>query len=187
MTIYQVDTDGAYLSVRDPNGTLHADIVKNRHLYDLSKLSPEHDIFKEFAHIKDLRTLNSGVCGKVKLESSSLLSICSLRPKQFSILYFEDGAYEVFTDMRLKGACLASRKRQVTHEVYVRTIFNDTYKFFVINHSIRSFNHDLYTVETKRLCFHGLDVYRIYPNPNDVNESYPFGYFDIPKEWTRSE
>ena len=186
VTLYQVDTDGAYISVRDPHKTFHADIVKNRNKFDLSKLSPDHKIFQEFSHIKDLRTLNSGVCGLWKCETTSILSICSVRPKQFSILYFEDGSYEVFTDMRLKGATLASRKRQVTHEIYVKTVFDDTYTFHVVNHSIRSYNHTLYTVQTNKLMFHGLDSYRHYPDPKDINLSYPFGFYAIPSKYTHT-
>ena len=155
--------------------------------WEYSKLETDHDIFKEYAHLKDLRTHNAGICGKWKLESTRILSICSVRPKQYSILYFVDGTYKVFTDMRLKGATLASRKRQVTHEIYVNTVFNDTYTFHVINHTIRSYNHDLYTVVTNRLAFHGCDLYRIYPNPKDVNESYPFGFYAIPKHYLQAE
>ena len=186
VTLYQVDTDGAYFSVHDPHHTLHADIVRARQLYDLSNLDADHDIFKEYAHIKDLRTLNAGCCGKWKIESSRILSICCVRPKQFSVLYFEDDTFKVLNDMRLKGATLASRKRQVTHETYLKTVFDDTFTFHVINHTIRSYNHTIYTVVTKRMAFHGLDCYRIYPNPDDINENYPFGFCDLPKKYLES-
>ncbi|CAG7716934.1 unnamed protein product [Allacma fusca] len=166
------DTDCSVCIVKDPENTLWEDMVRTRDHFDFSRITPDHQIFQQFPNIPNLRMENAGKAGLWKVESLDITEAVTLKGKQYSLLYF-DGE----EDRKCKGLPKAQLKT-FPHERYKSVILNKEQVSFKIN-AIRSFKHKVYNISVDRVCFNCLDIYRVYPDKNNINKSYPLGHYRL--------
>ena len=153
-----------------------------------SKIPSYHEIFK-YLGISDVETfknINKGRLGLWKIENLSILSCICLKPKVYSIKNFiseyekhlrntseEHRKKILLEEHRCKGVPYACMKN-VTHSTYNDALQDDHVKH-VSSKSIRSYQHKLFTIESSKVGFHGLDMKRKFIG----NKSEPFGYNPI--------
>ena len=166
------DTDSVITTIEDPENTFYKDLVKNEHLLDFSKLPPSHPIFQQFSNIPNLRTKNAGKSGIWKIESVDIDELLVLRPKQYSLLYF-DNTYTI----KSRGVPKATLK-SVNHEFLKDVILNNKSESKRSDY-IRSYDHRVYQINVDRVSFHTLDVNRVWPDPDNINYSVPYGHYSL--------
>jgi len=165
-----LDTDSAVTKIRDPDNTFYSDLVKNKQYFDFSKIPEDHEIFKLYSHIPDLRTFNSGISGIWKIESLDILEVISLRCKNYSIKYFNS---------KEEQKCTGIPKHSLVnckHDFY-RSVLQNNLLGRVEVRLIRSVNHKLCIILVNKIGFHTIDVKRVYPFPNNPINSLPLGHY----------
>lgn len=177
--------DSVIISVSDPKNTFYEDLLKHAEYFDFSKIPDYHEIFKNIANVKEFKNRNKGKLGLWKLEYINIDSIIILKAKIYSIRNFVT-QYEKYLiendkkakklivplENKAKGVPFACMKA-ITHDDYMNST-SDNIKH-VTSKSIRSFGHKLYTIESTKVGFHGLDLKRKFVG----NYSTPFGYNPI--------
>jgi len=175
-------SDSVIISVTDPKNTFYEDLLRHADYFDFSKIPDYHEIFKNIDNVKAFKNINKGKLGLWKLEYINIDSIIILKAKIYSIRNFVT-QYEkhlmesdkkarksiVALENKAKGVPYACMKG-ITHDDYMHST-SDNIKH-VKSKSIRSFGHKLYTIETTKVGFHGLDLKRKFVG----NYSTPFGY-----------
>lgn len=181
-------TDSAIVVVRDPENSFYKDLYKNAEFYDFSKIASYHEFFEKMniTDIEGFKKINKGKLGLWKIENLAMLCLIALKSKQYSILNFIS-AYEhelrrqhkkyrksiLIEEMRAKGVPYPCMKN-ISHANYEDALKDDHVKQ-VSCKAIRSYKHKLYTIESTKVGFHGLDLKRKFIG----NTSVPFGYNPI--------
>jgi hypothetical protein len=170
ITCAYLDTDSGVTLVRDPDNTFFADLVNHKEYFDFSDIPENHDIFKQFSHIKDLRTFNRKKSGLWKIVSIDIAEGIFLKSKQYSLKYFDSTE-----EQKCKGVPQSALKN-CKHKLYKEILKNNLLHRVNVT-LIRSLNHRLYKIRVNKIGFHTVDIKRIYPNPADMNISLPFGHY----------
>lgn len=143
-TLLFTDTDSLCYNIQTQD--IYQDMLPDRHLYDTSEYPTDHPLFS---------LLNKKVLGKMKDETHGIpiQEFVGLRPKMYSLLYFEEGR-EV-EKKTAKGITKHVTKRHVRHAHYRDCLF---LKRRTINNmkQLRSIRHQLYTVNINTI---GLSPY----------------------------
>ena len=147
---------------------IHTDFVKiiqDKLLlqFDFSSLPQNHPLYN---------TNNYKVLGKMKDEAagSRIIEFIALKPKMYSILYEDNRETK-----KIKGV-KKSVTSQVTHNEFRKALFNTEQKHTSFN-SIRSFNHEVFTVQNSKLTLSPFDDKR-WLFPNGIR-SMAYGHKDI--------
>ncbi|CAG7725795.1 unnamed protein product [Allacma fusca] len=147
-------------------------MVRTRDHFNFSRIPPNHEIFRQYSDITNLRMENAGKAGLWKVESLDIQDAVTLKGKQYSLLYFNGEE-----DRKCNGLPKAQLKT-FPYERYKAVILNKEHVKFTIN-SIRSFKHKVYSISVDRVCFNCLKIYRVYPDKNNINKSYPLGHYRL--------
>ena len=162
-----VDTDGFQAEVTDLSNTFFEKIIQGKEMFDFSRLPADHVLFKKYEkRYPDLRTANKDQCGKLRLESTNISEIICVRPKMYSIKYFDN------TELKKCSGTPASNLRQWKHEQYKLTLNQDRPQNINTN-SVQCINHQLFTTNVNKLAFDNLDFSRVTVS---FNKTLPYGY-----------
>ena len=151
--VYDIETDDLY-----------QDNFNDRDKYfDLSEV--------KITKFKDEK--NAKALGFFKDETNMIpiTQFCALAPKSYSFIT-DKPIKEKINKKVCKGVSRAVLEKEITHDDYEKTL--KTGKMIEkINTSIRSFKHQVYTVQTMKTCLSAFDskMYR-----DTYNEGTPFGY-----------
>ena len=131
--------------------------IEHDDIYDWTK---QHDASFDLSEStrEDLRdSKNKKVLGKMKdeMNSSLMKEFIALNPKVYSVthekLNEETQKLEIENKKTLKGVSKVVVKKEITHEAYVEVLEKDEkLKCYVT--SIRSFNHQIYTVKSEKIA-----------------------------------
>ena len=162
------DTDSYQVWLRDPDKNVLLKHVQNESWFDFSKINNQA-FFDMYPEIPDLKTRNSGKLGLLKIETLSVRKAIFLKPKCYILL---EGDQE--EQKRAKGV-FGPEMRDIHYDTYEAVAFHD--KIIYVNaRLIRSFNHNLFNINVKKLGFHSLSLSRAFV---EKNKSYPFGHWRL--------
>ena len=138
-TLLFTDTDS--LCYNRQTEDIYRDMQEEADLFDTSEYPPEHFLFS---------TRNKKVLGKFKDEvhGTPVQEFVGLRPKMYSLLYNENG--KTVEKKVAKGIAKNVTKREIRHEHYKECLFNRKQQTASMQ-QIRSFKHNLYTVNLNKI------------------------------------
>ena len=164
------DTDSlAYVVDKNP----YKEMAKMKDEFDFSEYPPTHELFDR---------KNMKVLGKFKDEthSHSIAKFVGLRPKLYAIKTYEtnkkSGKLEIVDKMKGKGITATARNKHLTFEKYEKCVKNRASVEVEMN-TIRSINHQLYSLNVKKIGLSAADDKR-WICEDGVN-TLAHGHYDI--------
>ena len=139
------DTDSlAYVIKTDD---IYKDMLEHKEKYDFSGYARDHRCYS---------LENKKVIGKFKdeLNGVPLKEFVGLKAKMYSLKYREGG--EVVESKRAKGVKKCVIKKRVSHEDYKQCLFENQ-TFYRAAHSIRSYNHSIFTIYQNKKALSSFD------------------------------
>ena len=156
------DTDSFCYRITTPD--VYRDMEKKRsELFDFSSYPRDHFLYDQ---------TNCKVLGKFKDEADGvpIEAFCGLRSKMYSLKYGDR------CKKTAKGVAKHVVRKHVTHQDYVDALFGETTQMATFK-TIRSFNHNLKTVELTKASLNPFDSKR-YVLPDRVS-TLAYGHRDI--------
>lgn len=130
-----MDTDSYFLQVKDPNP--HRHLEQNLHLFDRSNFPKNHRLYDDSRRRKP-GLLKNNYGGEI------LMECCALKPKMYAVKLSENGQ-----EAKAKGVSRTIIK-SLTIDHYINSLFMSK-KTYNTSRSIRSYTHDLYTIEQMKI------------------------------------
>ncbi|CAL8144489.1 unnamed protein product [Orchesella dallaii] len=169
------DTDSIIAKVECDN--IYKHMLKFKDFFDMSDYDLSHPIWKDYNNMDHKKEVNFM---KDELANKVMTRFCALKSKMYSYEYVEvDGEGKVTGqggDKKAKGIGRAAVKHQVRFEHYVKCLESPVQTYTTCK-SIRSFNHQLYTLNTRKKCLNQFDNKR-FLLCNNI--SLALGHKDIP-------
>ena len=133
-------------------------------LYDFSDYAPDHPLYSE---------ANKKVIGKMKDEAGGKVvkEFVGLRSKMYSFILHEGGG-----TIKAKGISRSVVKKTFHHEDFVQ-VLNTRIPTQAVQHSIRSYQHQLFTVQLRKMALSAYDDKRWLKE--DGISSLAYGHKDI--------
>ena len=119
----------------------------------------------------ELVNYQKGEPGKIKLESLSVSSVASPRPKCSSTAYYDKHGKET-SETKCAGVKKTALQRY-THQQYIDSVPNGG-QYSITQHGIQIRNQKVFLIASKKNVFNSLNVYRVFPT-SDANLSFPIG------------
>ncbi|KAF4530493.1 hypothetical protein B566_EDAN018469 [Ephemera danica] len=169
VTLLYMDTDSYIIEVKTHD--VYDDMIQHREYYDTSNYDPGHKCFS---------VVNHKVLGKMKDETHGqpISHFVGLRAKMYS---FKVGTKEV---KRAKGVKRVALKKKITFKDYTKCLRK--HKALLTQfRCIRSMQHQLYTVEQRKVALSSFDDKR-YILPDGIC-TLAHGHKDIPEPMDTSE
>ncbi len=156
-------------------------MLANADEFDWSGYSPSHPVFNGMSadEIDELRKRNKKVLLKMKdeLDGYRMSEFVGVRAKCYSFLVDErdrDGYFKSKRcTMKNKGINAAALKSQVVHDDYRKCVMESQRKF-ISARSIRSYNHQIYSIRQVKLALINFDDKRWMCE--DGTETLPHGH-----------
>ncbi|CAL8104538.1 unnamed protein product [Orchesella dallaii] len=169
------DTDSVVCKVECDN--IYDHMLRFKDFFDMSDYDLSHPIWEKYNNMDHKKEVNFM---KDELTNKVMTRFCALKSKMYSYEYVEvDGEGKVNGhggDKKAKGIGRAAVKHQVRFEHYVDCLENPVQTYTNCK-SIRSFNHQLYTLNTRKKCLNQFDNKR-FMLCNNI--SLALGHKDIP-------
>ena len=160
------DTDSLCYHVTCPDiyQDIKTDMLEH---YDMSDFPKDHKCYSE---------VNKKRLGSFKDETAGvpIVEFVGLRSKMYSIL-LADGS----SKHTAKGIQHHFAKQNLKHELYKKCL-EDQIKTFAEYKSIRSFSHELYTIQEKKIALCSFDDKRYLLK--DSHNTLAYGHYKIPKK-----
>ena len=131
------------------------------------------DFPKDHKCYSDLNKKKLG-CFKDETAGTPIVEFVGLRAKMYSIL-LEDGT----SKNTAKGIQQRFSKTNLKHELYRRCLMNQIVTHAEYN-SIRSFNHQLFTLHERKVALSGYNEKRYFLK--DSHDTLAYGHYRIPKK-----
>ena len=166
ITMLYTDTDSFILEIKTDD--LYDDILKNKDLYDLSEMT--HSYFID-GNNKQIYNENKKVFGKFKDETKGIIinKFIALKSKMYCY------TTEHKTELRAKGIKKLYAKENLNFNEYYKILFGDSYRKDTLK-SIRSFEHEIHTIQQSKISLSTFDDKRYYL---DAVNSLPYGHYSI--------
>ena len=163
------DTDSLCYEIETDD--LFQDMKNDSHLYDLSEFPKD---FKTKNGDIMFDETNKKVLEKMKLETGHKIPVemVGLRSKLYSILDDDDDEKKT-----CKGIKKCVKNTIIKHKNYKDTLLNEENKN-ISQRTIRSYNHDVYSIETTKIALSAVNDKRYMVNNLD---SYAYGHYLIEK------
>ncbi len=131
--------------------------------FDFSEYPKNHFLYDE---------TNKKVIGKFKCETkgSAITEFVGLKSKMYSF------TSEMKSAKKAKGVKTNVIKNDITHEDYKNCLFNDTDVKLNKMNTIRSYNHELYSIKMNKISLSSYDDKRYY---HDNINSISYGHYSI--------
>ncbi len=131
--MYEIETEDVY-----------KDMAEDSKIYDTSDYPKDHHLYS---------VVNKKVIGKFKDESNGNIidEFVGLRSKMYSYRMFKDPEEK---HQRLKGVSKDVVENEITHKRYKECLLTSCFEHKVDIYSLRSYNHNIYTIKQKKtgLC-----------------------------------
>ena len=151
-----VFTDTDSLCYRIRTADIYADMLADWPMFDWSGYPPTHPVFSSMTPdaVEELRSCNKKVIGKMKDECDGrrIESIACIRAKCYSIKMAGDDD----ASMKCKGIGKSAVSSQLSHTSYTKCILECQRKF-VETHTLRSYEHTIYTLRQSKLALVNFD------------------------------
>ena len=152
------DTDSLCYEIN--TNDVYDDMKTNKNLYDLSNYSKNHKLFDN---------TNKKVIGKMKDEAGGeiITEFIGLRSKMYSYLIQDDSKEH----KKAKGIKRSALKKEIRHYNYYNCLFsNEKYDIMqnVNFNTIRSYNHEIFTINNSKIGLCSMDDKRYLLN-NNIN------------------
>jgi hypothetical protein len=160
--LLMTDTDSLVYHIETAD--VYKDMLDDIDAYDTSDYPANHMLF-------DNR--NKKVVGKFKDETCGrpIKEFVGLRPKMYSLLEADNRA-----TIKAKGIAKRAAKAKLKHEAYRSTLFDETSSTIDMQ-QIRSFKHDIYSIEVTKTCLSPYDDKRYVLN--DKISTLAYGHYKI--------
>jgi hypothetical protein len=159
------DTDSLCYHIKTDD--IYQDMYNDKHLFDLS----------ETKNVKFNNTENAKIIGKFKDETlgKPISKFVGLRSKMYCCL-LDDGS----SKQTGKGINKSVLKNEITFKNYYNCLFGDNKdrQQHITQRSIRSYNHEIYTIEQSKISLSAFDNKKYMLN---MVESLPFGHYSLSK------
>ncbi len=161
ITVLFTDTDSLCYLIKTPN--LYEDMAQDSSLYDLSNYPPTHHLYDP---------TNKKVIGKMKDETAGtpILEYVGLRSKMYSALL------PIGEKKTAKGVSLTVTRKELTHAHYYHCLFGQEAMISRMK-QIRSYNHQLYTIELTKTGLSPFDDKRYILD--DGVSSLAYGHYSL--------
>ena len=161
-TLLFSDTDSLCYRIRIQD--VYADMLAHADEFDWSGYPPTHPVFNGMTAdaIKELRERNKKILLKMKdeLDGYRMSEFVGVRAKCYSFEVDERDQEAYFANkrstMKNKGISSAALKQQVAHADYRKCVLESQRKF-ISTQSIRSYNHQMYTIRQIKLALINFD------------------------------
>jgi len=167
LSLITTDTDGMTIYVECPN--FYEFLWKNKQHHDLSGIDPNDPILGKY-----FDDTNKGIPGMMKLELSQAVihKACSVKSKMYGLQFYtrkrdDKGKYyfeNISENKKLKGVPRAAADKQTSFEQFVECLYVPI-QYYAVFKQIRSFNHELYTIELRKKSVSGLCIKRYNVSP----------------------
>ena len=160
------DTDSLCYILKTEN--VHKDMLDNLDRFDMSNY-PEDSPYRNISNTAKIGFFKNETAG------TEIIEFVGLKPKCYSIKC-EDSIHD---SRKGKGVNKNLIKHTLTHENYKNILFNEEQlQQKDIQHSLRSFKHQIYLIEQSKISLSCYDDKKYYKN--NV-ESIPYGHYSIVK------
>ena len=163
--LLMTDTDSFIYNICTED--IYKDMKEDSFRFDFSDYPQHHDLYS---------VVNKKVLGKMKDETSGkpIKEFVGLRAKMYSLVCHDNEELK-----RAKGIQKATLKNDIDHSNYLQALMNGT-SFRHLMHSIRSSNHEIFSVEQNKVSLCPFDDKRYLLT--DGITSLAYGHKDIPKK-----
>ena len=141
------------------------------------KLGESDPFFTVYNHDSELRMGNHGKTGLWQIEAYHISAGYFHKSKQYLIVHNTVGRGGGLREEKRCKGMTATSLQEMTRIKYKEVVTKDRVIPLDIK-LIRSFSHSLFQITVRKLCFHALNISRVFLN---VNKSYPLGYHKLPE------
>ena len=157
------DTDSLCYHIKTDD--LYKDMLSFKDQLDTSNYAKDHPLYSH---------KNMAVLGKMKDETAGkpITEFVGLKPKMYAY------STETKEEKRAKGVSSVMVKGSIRLNDYKDVVLNKT-RLYVEQNSIRSYKHQIYTIQQRKLALSGIDTKRYILD--DGITSLAYGHYKIPK------
>jgi len=171
VNLLATDTDSLIYQIFTRN--IYEDCQRNASIFDLSNYDRANPIFSPYNS-----NINKLVVGKMKDELANhiITHFVIARPKMYAIRYIDPLKQCTKVIKKAKGVQKSCVSKTITFEDYVNAI-SENMQMSTTGKSIRSINHQIYTLNAKKKTINGFDIKRFILD--DGVRTLAYGHKDI--------